>query len=154
MTYTLIIDTREKNPWNLESRAIQSVIAKKLNSGDYSIEGLENKICIERKQNVAELAGNVTQQRFMDELERMSKIERSYLLLEFSIDDILAYPVGSDIPKSKWKYLRVKGQFIINRLTYLSIKYNIHVIFCGDRDNAENIACGLLRHTYDKYKNN
>jgi ERCC4-type nuclease len=149
--FNVIVDTREQKPWVLNSKDVNETISRKLDTGDYSIEGLENIISIDRKMTVSELAGNVTQKRFEAELIRMQKIKHSFLLLEFSIDDILMYPVGSDIPKSRWKTVRVKGHFLFKKIMEIPIIHGVDVMFCGDRDNAEYTAVSLLKRAYEKY---
>ena len=68
--YTIIIDTREKLP--LEFPAGILTARHKLDTGDYSIEGLENHICIERK-SVDDFVNTVihNKERWDDEVRRM-----------------------------------------------------------------------------------
>ena len=47
---------------------------KKLNTGDYSIEGMESIFTIERKMSVSEIANNITENRFKDVLDRLDKV--------------------------------------------------------------------------------
>jgi len=55
----LIIDTREKQPWCFDDDDdFQEIIHRKLDYGDYSIEGLEDRIFIERKSSANELLSN------------------------------------------------------------------------------------------------
>jgi len=129
------------------------VFVRKLDTGDYSIEGLEHKLCIERKSSVSELAQNVTAKRFKDVLERMRHFSYSFLLLEFSIDDIIKYPYGSEVPRKMWKKLKVKGPFILKVISQIQVKYGIHVVFCGDSDNAKYIANNIMRQVHEQYEN-
>ena len=60
--FTVIKDTREQDgyffgPFN----TCAGMIEHKLDTGDYTIEGLEDKICVERKGCVEELAVNLGQ---------------------------------------------------------------------------------------------
>ena len=43
----IIVDTREQQPWDFE---FHETAKAKLDTGDYSVEGLENILCIERKK--------------------------------------------------------------------------------------------------------
>lgn len=138
----IIVDTREKQPYAFK----EDFVVAKLDTGDYSIEGYENIFTVDRKATVSELAGNLTTARFKRELERMSKIKHSYLLLEFSFDDILRFPYGSDIPRKRWKYLKVKAPFIISALSTISLLYGVHVIYAGNRDNSFDILNSLLKN--------
>lgn len=143
--FVIIVDTREQKPWQFEHQAKAN---HKLDTGDYSIEGYENLLAIERKRNVAEIANNITEKRFKDVVDRLSKIKHSYILLEFDLDDVMRYPVGSDIPKRLWDKIRISPSFIIKHLIDLQVDSNIKVIFCGNSDNAEKIALSLMRKIY------
>jgi ERCC4-type nuclease len=111
--FTVVIDTREQHPWEFPDNAKAN---KKLDTGDYSILGFENIIAIERKKSVSELATNLSESRFKDVLERLSKIKHAYMVFEFDIDEVYSFPVGSDIPKKLWDKLRISGNYIIKRL--------------------------------------
>ena len=52
----IIIDTREQKPWEFPGH---TTAVQKLDTGDYSVEGLEDILCIERKQNTSEFAKNI-----------------------------------------------------------------------------------------------
>lgn len=78
----IIIDSREQKPLDfsdLHIRGIKSleVIIKKLDEGDYSYQGFEDKVFIERK-SCADLYGTIFQgrERFERELDRV--IEKDY----------------------------------------------------------------------------
>lgn len=145
----IIIDTREKHPYTFKD----AFVVAKLDTGDYSLEGYESIFTVDRKATVSELAGNLTQKRFRNEMERMSTFKHAYLLLEFSFDDILRFPYGSDIPRRRWKYLKVKAPFIISALSTISINYGVQIIYAGNRDNAHDILVSLLKGFRRKYEN-
>lgn len=146
--FNIIVDTREQTPWEFCSASVNEVYYGKLDSGDYSIEGYESRFTIERKSSVSELFANVVQDRFERELDRLSKYEYKFLMLEFSFDDILRFPVGSNIPKYKWKHLKIKPQFVIKQLSMYNIKYNVPTIFAGSRKNAISIGTSLMKEFY------
>jgi ERCC4-type nuclease len=135
--FTIIIDTREQQPWSFEHYVTAN---KKLDTGDYSIEGLENILAIERKKSVSEFANNITESRFKDVVNRLSNIKYSFLLLEFDLDDVLIYPVGSNVPKRMWDKIKISPSFIMKHLLELQLYHNIKVVFCGDSDNAAKMA--------------
>ena len=147
--FNVIIDSREQQPWSFTSSSVEKTIVKKLDTGDYSIEGLEDLLCIERKQSVAELATNITSDRFERELERMSMFKYKFLLLEFDYYKIDQYPEGSDIPKRLWDKICISGSFIMKRLSDIQIKYDIHVIMCGNTQYAEYIAYNIMKRVYE-----
>ena len=140
--FTIIIDTREQQPWSFEHYATAN---KKLDTGDYSIEGLEHLLGIERKKSISEFANNITESRFKDVVMRMSQLKYSFLLLEFDLKDVLIYPVGSTVPKKMWDKIKISPAFLIKHLLELQLNHNIKVIFCGSSSNAEKIAEHILK---------
>lgn len=146
--FTVIIDTREQTPWEF---GFHTTSKRKLDTGDYSIEGFESIFTIERKRSVSEIANNVTERRFKDELERMSKIPHAFILMEFDVDELYDFPVGSDIPKKMWDKLRITGNYIMKYLVEAQLNYNVHILFCGSSENAEKTAVSIMKRIYEKY---
>lgn len=143
--FTIIIDTREQQPWGFDSYAKANT---KLDTGDYSIQGLENIVAIERKKSVSEFANNITESRFTDVVMRMGEIKHAFLLLEFDLEDVLIYPVGSTVPKRMWDKIKISPAFILKNLLDLELKHNISVHFCGNSSNAEKLAETILKKVY------
>lgn len=147
--FTIIVDTREQNAWEFGNHTTSRT---KLDTADYSIEGLEHLLAIERKQSVSEVATNITEKRFPAFLERLSLIPHKFMLFEFDLEDVYNFPVGSEIPKNKWDKLKVKNNYILKQISLFHIKYGIHTVFCGGADNAEKMAVRIMRTVYEKYK--
>ena len=45
---TIVIDTREQEPYSFDSRLVAAV-RRALPAGDYSVEGMEERVAVERK---------------------------------------------------------------------------------------------------------
>ena len=135
--FTIIVDTREQQPWTFDNYAKAH---KKLDTGDYSIEGLEHLLTIERKKSSSEFATNVVESRFKDVVMRLSQFKYSFLLLEFDLEDLLIYPIGSTVPKRMWDKVKITPSFLIKNIIELQLNHNIKVMFCGSASNAEKIA--------------
>src|SRR5688572_1939018 len=98
-TFNVLRDTREQCGWIFSrSKAISLVIDSKLETGDYTIAGLEDKLCIERKASTAEIANNICEKRFFAELDRMLIFPHRFIICEFSFKDVLDFPKNSGIP--------------------------------------------------------
>lgn len=149
--FTIIVDTREQHPWEFKYHTKAN---QKLDTGDYSIQGLEDILCIERKNGIAELANNMTEKRFKDVIDRMSQYKHAYILIECNYDQMMNYPIGSDVPKKLWSKIKISPAFIMKFVTELSIYHNIHVIFCGSATWAEKTALSIMKRVYDKYVTN
>lgn len=146
--FHIIVDTREQQPWSFDH--MEKSISK-LDTGDYSLKGLEDIFCIERKGSVSEFANNITEKRFKNVVDRLSKIQHAFLLMEFDLEDVLIYPVGSSVPKRMWSKLRITPKFLLKHINELQILHNVKVIFCGNASNAEKMALSLMRKVYGYY---
>lgn len=149
--FTIIIDTREQQPWTFSHFATAH---KKLDTGDYSIDGLQHLLCIERKKSVSEFANNIVESRFKDVIIRMSGLKYSFLLLEFDLEDILIYPIGSTVPKRMWDKIKISPTFLLKNILELQLNHNIIVYFCGSSSNAEKMAEYIFKKIYYIEKNN
>lgn len=144
-SFTVIQDTREKAPLRFQSKAIRDVSVQVLKTGDYTIEGLEETLCIERKMGVAELAKNATEKRFKDVVERMKTYRFRYILIECSLDEVMNFPVGSSIPRARWKTLKIKGPYIMKFLSELYVNHGIPVIFCDNAKHCAYMASNIMK---------
>ena len=151
--FNIIEDTREQKPLDFSKADFcDTVIKKTLKTGDYSIEGLEEIICVERKGTIGELAGNICQKRFFRELERMQSYQYRYLICEFPFSHVINYPYSSDIPKYKLKYIKVRPPFILKVLNKIMIDYNVNVVFCDDRKGAVKFISHIFRDIYGRHQ--
>lgn len=152
MTFDVIVDTREQQPWVFKrDRYIQNSIRQKLDTGDYCIDGLQHGIlCLERKKSVAEFANNITKKSFKACVDRMEEFEYSFLIFEFDINNILEYPKNSGIPPKYWRRLKVRGRFMMQEITKIQLR-GIQVVFAGNTDNAKYIATNIMKDLYEQY---
>jgi len=147
--YNIIVDTREKvGKWDF---TIADTISKKLDTGDYSIEGLEDVLCIERKKSVSELAKNINESRFERWLERMSKFKYKFLILEFDYFKVDQYPEGSGLPRDVIEKIKIRGHFITSVLIRIQMQYGIQVVFAGNMTYAQYIAENIIKKVAKEY---
>jgi ERCC4-type nuclease len=156
--FTIIKDTREKQGYTFEAsrtkyHVCKGMVVRKLDTGDYSLEGLEDKVCIERKASVVELANNVgvSSRRFMAEIERMKEFPHKFLILEFSLTDLMNFPEGSDVPEKEIKNLKITNKYMLRFLMELQINHNVNVIFCDSKKNAKWTVLSILKRVNEKY---
>ena len=127
---------------------------RNLFTGDYSLDGYyDNKLLIiERKGNVAEFAGNLTQKdkwrNFKDELERMEEFRWPFLILEFPFSAIKSFPVDSGIPRSRWSTLRVTPQFLRLRLAQIQLHFKTKILFAGE--NGKDVASDIFKRVIEQ----
>ena len=156
--YTVIKDTREQDGYTFEPfdgryTSCKGMVVRKLDTGDYSLEGLEDKLCIERKGRISELAINLGKDkaRFMREIDRMTDFDFKFLILEFSLEDLMKFPVDSDIPEEKWKSMKVSNKYILKMLVEFQLFNNIHVVFAGNKRNAKFAINSILKRVNEFY---
>lgn len=108
--YSIVIDSREQAPFFFEGlRMVKSrgggivqpsLMISGLPAGDYSIDGLESEIAIERK-SLSDLYGTLGKgrDRFKRELEKLSAMKFAAVVVEAEWFDILnTPPVQSTVP--------------------------------------------------------
>jgi len=139
---TILIDSREKEPFRFRASAnLAGTEVCKIDAGDYSIKGHEDLICIERKQSVTELAGNLGKHRarFERELERMQSCKFKYIIIE----DHWSSLMGKSI-----KYSRMKPKSVFESLIAFGLQYGVHYIFAGNKKQAQTITRSILVRAY------
>jgi ERCC4-type nuclease len=153
--YYVIKDTREQQGYNFTPfGSCVGMVEDKLDTGDYTILGLENKVCIERKASPEELALNLgkDKKRFMAEIERMEPFEHKFLILEFTLEELLQFPnMSKRIPGSKISSVQVTGKYINKMLTEFQIYNDIHVLYCGNMINGFLATSNILKRINEKY---
>jgi len=157
--YTIIRDTREQQGYHFKPYNLcVGMEDLKLDTGDYTIKGLEDKICVERKASVTELALNLGQDkhRFMNEIQRMKHFPHRYLVLEFSMADISKFPEGTKVRKDSLRKgsknpLKITGKYMLRCLMEFEIFDDINVVFCGDKYNGFMYVSSLFKRVNEKY---
>ena len=152
--YTVIRDTREQEGYYFsEYDLCLGMIDQKLYTGDYSIVGLEDKICVERKGCVEELAINLGQKKhtFLREIERMKDFPHKFIILEFSLSELIDFPENSRIPEKSKNSVKITGKYMLKCLMEFQLYDNIHVIFCGNKYNAFLTVSSLLKRVNELY---
>ena len=150
MKYTVIRDTREHRDkgWTFTgSTRCAGTETTKLDTGDYSIKGMEELFCIERKGSVSEFARNITENRFEKELQRLESFKYPFIILEFEMSDIIDYPKNSGIPYKKRTQLKFRGPFILKRLIELQMNYKTKILICGDR--GREVASSIFKRVVE-----
>lgn len=131
--YTVIKDTREKEgSWEFKpSERCNGMVIDTLRTGDYTLKDYETDFIIERKGKISEWAANINEARFTDELERLETFKWAYIILEFTIDDIMLWPTNSGVPKKDIHKIKTSKYFILQRINEYLIKYKTRIILAG-----------------------
>lgn len=134
----IIRDTREKENFGWDFPC--EVKTKKLDTGDYTIEGMETVIVVERKCTPTEIGMNlgVDSKRFERELVRLKEFPMAYLVCEFPLSSLLSFPKGCKIPPSKLSKVKLTGKFLTSQLASLCKQYGVELIYCNNKEDAMN----------------
>lgn len=114
-----IIDSREKTPYKLPLAKVA-----KLDVGDYTVEGYEGVMAVERK-GFDDLFSCLTSSRshFLSQLERLKALRFRWLFVDATVS---AVSFGH-------LYAKVSGEEALCRLTRLSVEYDVPVVFADDK---------------------
>ncbi len=120
---------------------ISGYVIKKLDYGDYQIDGRPDLIAIERKKSVSELITNLTKhrERFAREMERMQAARHRYVIVEDSWSSIM-----------EPGFSRVNPHSLIGSIFAFEIRYGVHFIFCGNRRWGMRIVRQLLTKAHSE----
>lgn len=134
----ICIDSREKKNKHIvnyfDKHNIPYVI-KKLDACDYS--GSQSDVLIERKQNLAELAGNVTKEngrRFKAEFDRVPVDKKVYVLVEENISSL------EEVVNWQGKYTKLCGATLYKYLVSYQRRHGLEFIFCHKNSSGKIIA--------------
>ena len=123
---TIITDTREQLPYAFEIRWAATV-SRALPAGDYSVEGLETSVAVERK-SLEDFVHSVIRdrERFKKELAKLSEYPHACVVVEAGLPDVLLarYPSGAH-PHS-----------VFGAVVSICVDHGVPVYFCGDRQTA------------------
>lgn len=151
--FTVVIDSREQHPWTFRGLSanadkdyrtlVVDCRTATLSTGDYSIEGFENYITIERK-SLADAFGTFThdRERWERELDRMRSIASCHVVIEGDWEAISAGPVklgGANI-----------GKAVMRSIFAWTIRYpHVHWWAMPTREIAEATAFRLLEKFWE-----
>jgi ERCC4-type nuclease len=138
---TVLIDTREQAPFNLARFAnwIEGERRATLETGDYSVEGMEDMIALERK-SLNDLAGTLmhNRERFFRQCERMTAFKYRAILVEATYEQIKS-------PHRPVDGVAVHPNGLTGTLDALEARYLIPVIYTSShRALAEEKAASYL----------
>ncbi|MCP4680075.1 MAG: hypothetical protein GY854_32200 [Deltaproteobacteria bacterium] len=122
----VIVDTREQHPYAFDPEKIR-VVRRALPAGDYSIEGHESTVAVERK-SLDDFASTVihSRGRFRKELKLLESYDAACVVVEAGLRDILMgkYRTGAH------------PHAVFGSAISITVDFSIPVFFCSDRQVA------------------
>ena len=131
----ILHDTREQTPYTFDRYSDVTVQPASLTTADYTLAGLQDRIGLERK-SLSDLTGTLTsgRDRFQRECERGKGLDYFGLIIEASMEDVRNHNYRS----------QMTPQSLLQTLAAYSIRYNLHVHWCGCRAGGEYMTHSLL----------
>jgi len=155
--FTVVVDSREQLPYEFsgmtgsggEALVVPTVVAG-LPSGDYSIQGFENVIAIERKE-LSDLYGSVTwnRGRFEREIARLAELPGfAAVVIEATWAEIMAPAEYQPEWVNQTEPRSVEGTIVAWSLRYP----RVHWWTCGSRRGAEQRTFSILQKFWHEQK--
>lgn len=138
--FTIVIDTREQLPFAFDGLATKRGTLK---AGDYSIEGMETRVAVERK-SYSDIWGSMSlgRARFERCVKRLAELDRAAIVIECGLTKLCEQPSRID---------RTTPASVVGGLVSWSCQYQIPVYFCDTRHFAERITARFLA-SYFKHR--
>ncbi len=132
----VVVDTREQRPWTFEGQPGIVTVRQRLETGDYSIAGLELRVAIERK-SLDDWTSTVMRERkrFYRELERMRAYEFRAVVIEASVRDVM---------EGRYKS-QANPNAVLGFIAEVSVAQSVPVYLAGTRPEAQLLAGAFLR---------
>lgn len=137
---TILVDTREQRPL-VFSEAV-SVAVVTLPTGDYSVAGLTDRVAIERK-SLADFVACVgpERERFLDCCRRLRDYEFRAIVVEASVEDVLAGAYRS----------RTRPQSVLGTSIAVFADYGVPTLWAARPKVAANMVERLLVRLWTRH---
>jgi len=147
---TIIHDDREKIPWTQKYFGSDFKIeTKRLKVGDYTIKGMENIVCIERKMDWKEIALNISSKKYTKNFKKELVAMQSFPIRFLIINDEF-----SSLPGMRRFSNHVTPIVVANWILKIEMEYGISVMPIGPRHSsvAKHITRDLFKRVFNHNK--
>ncbi len=141
---TIVVDTREQLPLAFDPD-ITETVRRALPAGDYSIDGYEQSVAVERK-TLDDLVSTVIRgrRRFYKELARLASYGHACVVVEANLSDVIQKRYrGGAHPNA-----------IFGSVLHIIVDSGIPVFFCSNRQVACKFVQDYLQRVYRKVTSN
>jgi ERCC4-type nuclease len=139
---SVVVDTREQEPYVFASEHV-AVVRRALAAGDYSLDGHETTVAVERKSLDDYVASVIVErERFLRELALLAKYELACVVVEATLEDVIAHRYRSGAHPNS----------VVGATLAIIVDHRVPVYFCGDRQLACRIVEGILRRYHKKVR--
>ena len=142
----VLVDSREQQPLPIFQNHRNWIVGERratLKTGDYTVEGMEDLLCLERKSLADLVACTVTyRRRFLASCARIAKFKWKAILIEATFEDIKSGFERFDIPSG------VHPNAVTGTLDAIEAKFGIPILYTSTLRElaAERAASWLSKH--------
>ena len=140
MSFRIIVDTREQAEYTFDC----SVVRRKLDAGDYSVQGYEHRVAVERK-SLPDFVHTVIHEfeRFAVELDKLAVMDAACIVVEADLDAVLRGQHAETLRT-------VAPTAVLGAAIHISLRWRVPVLWCGSRQAAcaftDAFLRGFVRH--------
>lgn len=157
LPFTVIRDDREKagHGWTFGPLTEQGVELcrgteiRRLATADYTLDGFEDVLAIERKANIAEFVKSITDRNFELELRRMESIDVAQVILEFGIVDLMNWPKSAGLSPYVTRKLPFQGSGVLLSMFSSLMVAHPHIGFTFAEFYGRDLALKLFKRTIE-----
>lgn len=133
--FIIVCDTREKHPYSFPCATNRKVLA----AGDYSVEGLEDRVAVERK-SLSDFVHTVIHDhaRFGREMLLLSTYDAACVVVEANLDAVLRGQRGDDLRGAS-------PESVLGAALHITLQYGVPIFWCGSRQAARAFTEMYLR---------
>jgi ERCC4-type nuclease len=135
MNFTIVADTREQQPYSFPCATNRKALA----AGDYSVEGLEERVAVERK-SLPDFVHTVIHDhaRFGREMLLLSTYDAACVVVEADLDSVLRGFRTDDLRGAS-------PESVLGAALHITLRYGVPVFWCGSRQAARAFTEMYLR---------
>lgn len=125
---TVVVDTREKRPYQFASFDNVETVRGTLETGDYSLAGFEKQVSVERKE-LNDLVKSISykdKERFKRELQRLKDYRFGCVVVEATLGDVVS---------GKY-YSKIDSASVLGLCASICLRY-VPIYLCDNRYYAE-----------------
>ena len=133
--FRVVIDSREQLPFGF----VCPTVCRALDAGDYSVDGIEDQVAVERK-SLSDFAKTIVhdRERFERELAKLERYEAACIVVEADLDRVLRGGCAAELHG-------VYPTSVLGAALQITLKHRVPVFWCGSRQAASVFAETYLR---------
>ena len=141
----ILIDSREKTPYTFDfAPLVKVVLGQTLKTGDYTLQGFEDQVIVERK-SLVDLFGSCgrNRRRFEAELARMADFKHAAVVIESEWSIVLRHPPTRS---------KLNPKTILYSVIAWEQRYGVFFWMCPNRSAGERITFRILQRYYNDHE--